>query len=92
MRNPDATTRQVLFDRVGLTADVPPLTVDFTAQHEFHGAIARYAAAYLAPTTAVQVDAHPDCPDGVLYALLNDGDATIRGPVLGRLTVALPRP
>ncbi|MFE1401073.1 hypothetical protein ACFW53_24330 [Nocardiopsis dassonvillei] len=92
MRNPDGFTRIVSFDRIGLYTEVAPLTVHADNQLDFLSQISAYAACYLAPTTDVDVDVHPDAGEGFVHASVPGGRGSSyqRGPLLGVLTVSLP--
>ncbi|MCY9787950.1 hypothetical protein KIK06_29140 [Nocardiopsis sp. EMB25] len=83
-------TRQIAFDRIGLAVDVPPLTVTADELWDFESQITRYAARHLAPTTEIDIDVHPDNPDGVLYARARSDSRPARRVVLGYVTVSLP--
>ncbi|OOC52475.1 MULTISPECIES: hypothetical protein [Nocardiopsis] len=88
----NAFTRVVSFDRIGLHTEVGPLTVTAHSPLDFEAAISIYAERYLAPTTTVQVDAHPDAAQGSLHASVpgTRGSSYQSGPLLGVLTVSLP--
>ncbi|WP_370013312.1 hypothetical protein UIS43_28040 (plasmid) [Nocardiopsis sp. LDBS0036] len=92
MRNPDGFTRIVSFDRIGLHTEVAPLTVHADNQIDFLTRVSAYAERYLASTTTVEVDAHPDAAEGVVHASVPGGRGSTyqRGPLLGVLTVSLP--
>ena len=92
MRNPDGFTRLVSCDRIGLDADIEPLTVHADDELDFRAQISAYAQRFLAPTTTVRVEAHPDAAEGTLYADVTGKRATAfgRGPLLGQITVSLP--
>ena len=94
MRNPDGFTRLVSCDRIGLDADIEPLTVHADDELDFSAQISAYAQRFLAPTTTVRVEAHPDAAEGALYADVTGKRATAfgRGPLLGQITVSLPTP
>ena len=94
MRNPDGFTRLVSCDRIGLDADIEPLTVHADDELDFRAQISAYAQRFLAPTTTVRVEAHPDAAEGALYADVTGKRATAfgRGPLLGQITVSLPAP
>ncbi|MEE2041556.1 hypothetical protein Q8791_30475 [Nocardiopsis sp. CT-R113] len=94
MRNPDGFTRIVSFTRVGLETVVEPLTVHADNELDFTVQISAYARRHLAPSTSVQVSAHPDAAEGTLHAELMGRTATAfgRGPLLGEITVSLPAP
>ncbi|MFD3685421.1 hypothetical protein ACFWTE_11450 [Nocardiopsis sp. NPDC058631] len=91
MHNPDGFTRIVSFDRFGLETDVEPLTVHASDQLDFTAQIAVYAQHHLAPTTTVQVEAHPDAAEGTLHAQVVGKHAFTLGPRLGQITVSLPQ-
>ena len=92
MPTPDGFTRIVSFDRIGLHTEVAPLTVNAYNAFDFLAAISNYAERYLAPTTTVQVDAHPDAAEGFVHASVPGGRGSTyqRGSLLGMLTVSLP--
>ncbi|MEE2040916.1 hypothetical protein Q8791_27215 [Nocardiopsis sp. CT-R113] len=94
MRNPDGFTRLVSCDRIGLDADIEPLTVHADDELDFRAQISAYAQRFLAPSTTVRVEAHPDAAEGALYADVTGKRATAfgRGPLLGQITVSLPAP
>ena len=94
MRNPDGFTRLVSCDRIGLDADIEPLTVHADDELDFSAQISAYAQRFLAPSTTVRVEAHPDAAEGALYADVTGKRATAfgRGPLLGQITVSLPAP
>jgi hypothetical protein len=91
MRNPDGFTRIVSFDRIGLHTEVTPLTVNAYSAFDFLAAISNYAERYLASTTTVEVDAHPDAAEGFVHASVPGGRGSTyqRGSLLGVLTVSL---
>jgi len=94
MRNLDGFTRLVAFTQIGLDADIEPLTVHADDELDFRAQISSYAQRFLAPSTTVRVEAHPDAAEGYLYADLTGKRATAfgRGPLLGQITVSLPAP
>ena len=94
MRNPDGFTRLVAFTQIGLDADIEPLTVHADDELDFRAQISAYAHRFLAPSTTVRVEAHPDATEGTLHADVTGKRSTAfgRGPLLGQITVSLPAP